>query len=97
MIFGCGDGDAIQSFYSYVKKVIGIEINEEQAISTRKRFSDILSVSIVHSDIINYNFASTQSILYMYEPLWCMEKNDAILIYKKVITSFIKTHNNRFF
>ena len=87
--FGCGGGDAIQSFYPYIQKVIGIEIDKEQSISTRKKFSDISSISIVHSDITDYQFINTPTILYIYEPLFFMKVEDAIPIYQKVITSFI--------
>ena len=88
--FGCGDGDAIQSFYPYVENAIGIEINENQVISARKRFINRPSVSIVHSNIVYYKFMYTPTILYMYEPLWSMKKEEALSIYDSVVTAFRK-------
>jgi cyclopropane fatty-acyl-phospholipid synthase-like methyltransferase len=41
--FGCGSGEFIQKIYKInsIKKIIGIELDSEQAISTKKRFSKI--------------------------------------------------------
>ena len=78
--FGAGDGDALHSFYPFVSKAIGIEIDEKQATSTRDRFQSIPSVLIEHQNMVNYQFENVPTILYMYEPLWCMKKEEAIPI-----------------
>jgi hypothetical protein len=91
--FGCGDGDIIESFYPYVHHVIGIEIDEKQAISTKKRFSEIKSVTILNMNMKEYQFSNIPTILYMYEPLWFYKKEDALKLYHHVIKEFMEKTN----
>jgi hypothetical protein len=36
-------------------------------------------------DMVNYNFSNVLDILYMYEPLWCVNNKEAVSVYEKVI------------
>jgi len=83
--FGCGDGDLIESVYTKVKSVVGIELDIDQASIAKKRFSSIPSIHISYMDMTNYIFPYKPHILYMYEPLWLMKKEEAYPIYDKVI------------
>ena len=95
--FGCGDGDIIESFYPHVHHVIGIEIDEKQSNSTKQRFSENKSVTILHINIKEYQFSNIPTILYMYEPLWCYKKEDALELYHHVLKTFMEqTHQDSF-
>ena len=95
--FGCGDGDIIESFYPYVHHVIGVEIDEKQAILTKQRFSEIKSVTILNINMKEYKFSNIPTILYMYEPLWFYKKEDALELYHHVIKEFMEqTHHDSF-
>ena len=85
--FGSGSGDFIQKIYKInsIKKIIGIELDTEQAINTKKRFSKIKSISILNMDMVDYIFEPIPTIFYMYEPLWTLSKNNALTIYHKVM------------
>jgi SAM-dependent methyltransferase len=85
--FGCGSGEFIQKIYKInsIKKIIGIELDSEQAISTKKRFSKIKYISVLNMDMVDYIFEPTPTIFYMYEPLWTLSKNNALPIYHKVM------------
>lgn len=90
--FGCGNGNFINNIYKIklLKKIIGIELNSEQAINTKKRFSKINSITILNMDMVDYVFEQIPTILYMYEPLWCLPNNDALHIYHKVLENISK-------
>ena len=85
--FGCGDGDFINQIYkcNNILKVIGIELNSNQANQTKKRFSKINSIEIKNIDMTNYIFQPIPTILYMYEPLWDLTEYNALPIYHKVM------------
>jgi hypothetical protein len=85
--FGCGDGDFINQIYkcNNISKVIGIELNSNQAKHTQKRFSKINSIQIKNMDMINYIFQPIPTILYMYEPLWDLTEKNALPIYHTVM------------
>ena len=84
---GCGNGDFINKIHTNVSKVIGIELDAKHAELARKRFSNNMSISILTIDMVDYKFDSLTSptIIYMYEPLWCLKKTDALPIYHKLL------------
>jgi phospholipid N-methyltransferase len=84
---GCGNGDFISKIHTKVSKVIGIELDAKHAELARKRFSNNMSISILTIDMVDYKFDSLTSptIIYMYEPLWCLKKTDALPIYHKLL------------
>jgi len=83
--FGCGEGDMIKHIYKYVNNVIGIELDKYNANFSKKRFSSIPKIKIKNINMIDYNFKDIPTIFYLYEPLWLMNKIDALKIYDKVI------------
>jgi hypothetical protein len=83
--FGCGDGDFISHCHPYVNKTIGIELDLIQANQTKAKFMHHKSIQIIGMDILDYPFESKNSILYMYEPLWTLSKDNAKEIYTKVM------------
>ena len=89
--FGCGDGDMIETCLPHVKHVIGIELDEQQATRTKARFHKEIEeqkVTIHAMNMLDYSFDTIPSVLYMYEPLWMMERNEALSIYNKVISAY---------
>jgi len=90
--FGCGGGEFIDKIYKIksIKKIVGIELNSEQAVNTKNRFSKIKSISILNMDMVDYIFEPKPTIFYMYEPLWTLSKNDALPIYHNVMKNISK-------
>jgi hypothetical protein len=86
--FGCGDGDVISHIHSHVFNVVGVEMDDKQAERTRTRFANVSNVHINTMDMLDYEFQDTPTILYMYEPLWCLDKQEAISIYSRVVEHF---------
>lgn len=66
---GCGKGRAIVWFLKHYKqnRVFGIELNEEIADQTTKRFEKYPNVTIIKGDAIE-NIPLDGSIFYMYNP-----------------------------
>ena len=87
--FGSGGGDFINNMHNIksIKNTIGIELDINQANNTKKQFSEISSVTILNMDMVDYKFKSVPTILYMYEPLWCLKKEDALPIYHNVMNN----------
>jgi len=86
--FGCGDGDMIEVCLPHVHHVIGIELDQLQAQRTKERFHGNTNVTIHAMDMMDYQFEDIPSVLYVYEPLWMMERDDALSIYHKVFSSY---------
>ena len=78
----------ISHIHSRVSKVIGVEMDDKQAERTRTRFANVSNVHINTMDMLDYEFQDTPTILYMYEPLWCVNKKEAISIYSRVVEHF---------
>jgi SAM-dependent methyltransferase len=83
--FGCGKGDVLKEFESDYRQLIGIEINPKLAKIARNMHRDTDKIRIHNTDIQEYNFKNTSTVLYAYEPLWQVEKSRAVKIYQKVI------------
>jgi len=78
--FGCGDGTSLKMF-NFCNNKIGIEIDTytyKLALQNCKYHNNI---KLINGDILNYNF-NTDTILYMYEPLWLCK--DYLPIYEKL-------------
>ena len=82
--FGCGAGNIINKVYPLVGMVDGIEYHEKQANATKDRFKDIDNIVIYPINMLDYKFKQTNTILYLYEPLWQLETEPALEIYSKV-------------
>lgn len=84
--FGCGDGSTLKML-TISKKKIGIEIDESICKMALHKCKDT-SIRIINDDILNYGFKSN-TILYMYEPLWlCKDYKE---IYEKLLHKISKS------
>ena len=94
--FGCGQGDFIKSVIDHpsLHTIVGVELDKKHVDYCKTRFRARSSVSIYHQNMIDYVFPPTPLILYMYEPLWCMNHRDAIPIYRSVLDRFPAHPNN---
>lgn len=88
--FGCGEGAMIHHVAPIVHNVIGIELNTSQAESAKECFKNNPSITILAQDMVEYEFSSTPTILYMYEPLWTSSKEEARSVYNRVFTNLSK-------
>jgi hypothetical protein len=87
--FGCGSGNMIEKVYPIVGTVDAIEYHEKQANATKDRFKDIDNIVIYPINMLDYKFKQTNTILYLYEPLWLLETESALEIYSKVFENLI--------
>lgn len=85
--FGCGEGKMIQHLSPLVYHTIGIELDTTLASRATQIFQDNPSITILHMNITEYQFANIPTILYMYEPLWNVNYTEALEVYKKVFTT----------
>jgi hypothetical protein len=90
--FGCGDGDFINHAHHSFHHTVGIELDNEQAEFTRKRFHGLPTIDILTMNMIEYSFPSTPFVLYMYEPLWKVSHKDALTVYHTVMKNV--SHSN---
>jgi len=92
--FGSGEGEMIKKVYKFVKNSIGIEIDKNTANNSTIKFKNTNNIKIINSDMIDYIFKDTNTIFYLYEPLWLLNNNDALKIYSKVFNNLINTFKN---
>lgn len=84
--FGCGQGDFIDCMKdTSLHKIIGVEMNEKHVDKCRERYKEHSMIEIHHQNMMDFTFPQENIILYMYEPLWCMNHQEAISVYKTVI------------
>lgn len=84
--FGCSNGDFIEFISAYhLGPITGIEIDEKQANKTITRFADSKRITIINKNMVNH-VISSNSILYMYEPMWLSPSN-AINVYAQVFVN----------
>ena len=104
--FGCGTGLAILSASTYpFKSVIGVEMDNTTATLAQKNIdifknkSKLLQckdVKILSQDMSGFEFSSIGRmetiVLYMYEPLWTLAKQDALIIYRRILKKAKESH-----
>lgn len=83
--FGCGDGNVIDVVHEKVNKSVCIELEKSMTDLAEKRFKDIKTITVLNMDMLDYKYVQTPTILFMYEPLWSMKKEDALVLYHKII------------
>ena len=95
--FGCADGEIIELVKNDKKiyKIDGIEIDKDLYTITKMRFNKDDNIKIYNDDMQNYKFENTASILYMYEPLWTLDKRKALEIYNNIFSKI--PNNNNFY
>jgi hypothetical protein len=84
--FGCGDGDFISYAASRVKTTIGIELDNEQAQYAQHRFQTNPTITILSMNMKDYMFPTEPFIIYMYEPLWKMNREEAVSLYDEIVS-----------
>jgi hypothetical protein len=88
--FGCADGNVIDLVYSRTNEAVCIELEKYLTDIAEKRFKDIKNVKVLNQDMNDYMYTDTPTILFLYEPLWSMKKEDAIPIYQKIFAKIPK-------
>jgi hypothetical protein len=85
--FGSGQCDFIEEIGNKelkIKSIVGVELNKNDVeLCKRKKMKN--NIEIYNMDMVNYNFSNVLDILYMYEPLWCVNNKEAVSVYEKVI------------
>jgi predicted RNA methylase len=82
--FGCGYGEVLLGLHDNFKSSIGIEIDSTVCKKAKKNVQQYHDIMIVNKDMAQYNFKKTNTVLFMYEPLWSVEKKTADEIYNNV-------------
>jgi hypothetical protein len=92
--FGCGYGDALLGLHANFKNSIGIEIDSDVCKKAAKNVQKYRDITIVNKDMSKYNFKKINTVLFMYEPLWSVEKEAASKIYNNVFNKINITFNS---
>lgn len=82
--FGCGYGDVLLGLHTNFKNSIGIEIDSDVCKKATENVQKYRDITIVNEDMSKYNFKKINTVLFMYEPLWSVEKEIASEIYDNV-------------
>jgi hypothetical protein len=80
--FGCSEGDIVREVSPYVRKSIGVEL--DPVLYARAIMRNPQNVAIYNMDMISYKFDDTDTVMYMYEPLWKVSYVEALSIYQQV-------------
>jgi cyclopropane fatty-acyl-phospholipid synthase-like methyltransferase len=91
--FGCGYGEMIYNVKNLFNNVIGTELDKHPADYSINKFKNNKNVKILNMDMVDYKFDNVPTILYIYEPLWLLDKNTALDIYMKVLNNISKVNN----
>ncbi len=83
--FGCADGNVIDLIYKTTNKAVCIELEKTWTDMAEKRFKGINNIQVLNMDMNNYKYENNPTILFMYEPLWSMKKEDALPIYQSIL------------
>ena len=91
--FGCAEGNVIDLVYKQTDKAVCVELEKELTDKAEKRFKDIKNIQILNQDMNDYKYTPAPTILFLYEPLWSMKKEDALPIYKSIFEKIPKDIN----
>jgi hypothetical protein len=89
---GCGDGNLIDLIES--KKAVGLEIDEKLYLEAKKKVGH--KATLINCDILDYNYDNKNTLIYMYDPLWKLGKNQAALFYQRIIDNISTISKNVF-
>jgi len=91
---GCGEGDMLDKIHTEtdIRCIIGVELYESLARTAKSRFELCKSIFVHNMDMTHYVFESTPTIVYMYEPLFRLNIDDAMSIYNNF---FVNLSRNR--
>lgn len=93
--FGSSEGEIIFSIYPYVGQAIGIEfypVLHRRALTRHHAIgvNNATNIYFLNMDMVNYQFAPVNTILYLYEPLWQMPEKEAAELYAAVFDNLAK-------
>eukprot|EP01084_Bolivina_argentea_P021313 39585_1 len=88
--FGAGEGNAIEYSVNDYQNLIGIELDENIATAAKQRLHDYSNVEILNMNMLNYTFNNTDTVLFLYEPLWQLEEKQAAVIYHAVFNNLCR-------
>ena len=92
--FGCGYGDVLLELHDNFNNSIGIEIDPDVCVKAANNVKKHKDIQIINKDMSKYNFKNTDTVLFMYEPLWSVEKDTADKIYNNVFNKINAVFNN---
>lgn len=83
--FGCGEGKILNKFNDKFKRLIGIELDKYIIKIAKSKNKHNKNVIIKNINMLDYKFEDSDTVLYMYEPLWNIKsKSYCMNIYNKV-------------
>ena len=85
--FGCGDGYILFKINKLFNSIDGIEIDKKTSMTTSKKLSNFNNVHIFNMDMTYYQFELTDSILFLFEPLFLLNKKKAKFIYHTIFNN----------
>tara|TARA_Y100000389_G_C17467626_1_gene527040 strand:+ start:5246 stop:5884 length:639 start_codon:yes stop_codon:yes gene_type:complete len=91
---GCGEGKVLDYVYSkkLYKNHIGIELETKMYNIATKNLSD-KKIQIHNIDAGLYDFKNVPTVIYMNEPLYCIDRINSYLTYEKWFRKFKKIDN----
>lgn len=88
--FGCGYGNVITHMSAIFQNLIGIELDAKVYEKARINTKKYDNVTIMNMNMCDYDFKDTDTLLFMYEPLWNVKNVQAMKIYNKVFDNLNK-------
>lgn len=92
--FGCGEGKVLLNVNYIFDEIHGIEIDNKNATIAENNTKNYENIKVFNQDILDYKFIDTDTIFYLYEPLWNCDKKYAFELYDKVFTKLSKVFKN---
>ncbi len=80
---GCGEGRVLQYFHHDFDTLHGIEIDRTTALYAIHSCKVYPNITIFNQDFTHYKFENCHTLIYLYEPLWLLPKEEAIDLYQK--------------
>jgi len=88
--FGCGTAGVLIGLSDKFRQLIGVELNPKLADVAIDRARFCNNISIINQNMVDYEFRDTPTVLYMFEPLWQVPIDDALMVYDAVMKNFSK-------
>ncbi len=90
--FGCADGEVIDLVYRYsgknknINTLDCVELEPAVANIAKIRFDGINEINVIQGDMKDYKYKNQPTILFFFEPLWEMKKEEAIPLYQSILS-----------
>lgn len=92
--FGCGEGGVLVEYSKLFEKCIGVENNIHSYNVCKTKIKDLVNVEVIHEDLETYQFENVLTFLYMYDPLWLLNKEESERIYSKALSNLVENVNS---